>query len=167
MNEEADRAASDYSTRPVKALRLSLILPYATFLITAISFAWYAWNSHKVLKQYRIFRDNFHMTDAEMADFGEHHQEYFDSMKRQDEFAAAVALGVLHKLDKGDLEGAKANLRTTLSIYYRAHQSDGDTNVIFHVEQYASTNTAVSNAIHRKLESEEGNEAGQKPEILP
>jgi hypothetical protein len=166
MGEEAERGAIDYSTRRVKALRFSLILPYATFLITAVSFAWYAWSNHNVLDNYRIVKEAFHMTDAQMADLGAHYQEYFESLMRQEEFAAAIALRVLHQLDMGDLEGAKANLRTTLSIYYRGHP-DGNTNIIFHIDRYASTNAAVSNAVHRKLESEEGNEADQKPKILP
>lgn len=122
------------------------------WLLVAGSLAWYAWSNHKVLKEYRIVRDNFHMTDAEMADFGEHRMEYLEAMKRQDEFAAAIALRVYHQLESGDLDGAKKNLAATISIYYRGHRLDGNTNVISHIERYASTNAAISNAVYRKLE---------------
>jgi len=92
------------------------------------------------------------MTDAEMADFGAHQQEYFDAMKRQDEMAAVIALAGLVKLDQGDLEKAKWRLRTAVSIYYRGHNHDGDSNVLRHITTYAATNVALSNAIYRKLE---------------
>src|SRR5215468_4369598 len=74
-------------------------------------------NQREILRQYQYVRDNFHMTDAEMADFGEHQHEYWDAMKRQDEIAAAVALGTLKKLNHGDTDGAKHTLETTISIY--------------------------------------------------
>lgn len=92
------------------------------------------------------------MTDAEMADFGEHRQEYLEAMKRQDEMAAVIALAALVKLDEGDLEKAKWRLRTMVSIYYRGHKLDGDSNVLRHITAYAATNSMLSNAIHGELE---------------
>jgi hypothetical protein len=46
-------------------------------------------NQRELLKQYQIVRDNFQMTDAGMADFAEHRQEYWDRMKREHELAAS------------------------------------------------------------------------------
>ena len=122
------------------------------WLLTTISLAWYAWSNHKLLKEYRVVRENFRMTDAEMADFAAHRQEYFDAMKREDEMAAVIALAALVKLDAGDIEKAKSRLQTAVSIYYRGHRDDGDSNVLRHITEFAATNAALSNAIYRKLE---------------
>jgi hypothetical protein len=43
-------------------------------------------------------------------------------------------------------------LATTISIYYRAHRLDGNSNFIAQIERYAGTNAAISNAIYGKLE---------------
>jgi len=103
-----------------------------------------------------IVRDGFHVTDAEMAEgsanYMKHHAEYFEAMKRQDEFAATMALAALVKLDRGDIEKAKSRLEKTISIYYRGHRDDGDSNVLRHIVTFAATNSALSNAIYRKLE---------------
>jgi len=109
-------------------------------------------NQRELLRQYQYVRDNFHMTDAEMADFGEHQHEYFDAMMRQDEMAATIALASLGRLNHGNLDGAKHLLETTISIYYRGHRTDGNTNVLNHIEISAATNASLSNAIHRPLE---------------
>jgi hypothetical protein len=129
------------------------------WLIVGIGVGWFsgymrptARNQRELLRQYQYVRDNFHMTDAEMADFGAHQQEYFAAMKRQDEIAAAMALGALVKLEQGDMEKAKSRLQTTISIYFRGHRDDGDSNVIRHITTFAATNAALSNAIYRKLE---------------
>jgi hypothetical protein len=109
-------------------------------------------NQRKILKEYQTVRDAFHATDEEMADFGGRLPEFWDAAKRQDEFAAVIALRVFYQLESGDLDGAKKNLATTVSIYYRGHRLDGNSNVIAHIEHYASTNAAISNAIYKKLE---------------
>jgi site-specific DNA-adenine methylase len=143
---------NDSGTHSVRVSRRMPMGQHIIWLLTSASLAWYAWSNHKLLKQYRIVRDNFHMTDEEMADFGKHRQEYLDAMKRQDEMAAAIALGALVKLDSGDLEKAKSRLQTAISIYYRGHRDDGDSNVLRHITTFAATNAALSNAIYRKLE---------------
>jgi hypothetical protein len=81
-----------------------IIIPLACLLV-GIGLGWFfgytrpaAKNQRELLRQYQCVRDNFHMTDAEMADFGEHQQEYFAAMKRQDEMAAVIALAALVKL---------------------------------------------------------------------
>lgn len=122
------------------------------WLLLTANLAWYGWSNHKVLKEYQKVRDAFHATDSEMADYGARLPEFWDAAKRQDEFAAAIALRVYHQLESGNLDGAKRNLATTISIYYRGHRLDGNTNVIAHIERYASTNAAISNAIYRTLE---------------
>jgi len=128
------------------------IIPHVLWLFTAAAFASYAWSNHKVLKEYRQVRDTFSMTDADMAEFAAHKGEYFDAMKRQDEMAAVIALAALVKLDNGDLETAKSRLQTAISIYYRGHRLDGDSNILRHITEFASTNAALSNAIYRKLD---------------
>src|SRR5204862_6086041 len=87
-------------------------------------------NQRKLLREYQVVKDNFKMTDAEMADFGEHRAEYFAAMKRQDEMAAVIALAALAGLERGDIQKAKWRLETAISIYYRGHSHDGDSNVL-------------------------------------
>ena len=128
-------------------------------LLLGLSVGWYfgytrpvAKDKRKLLKEYQVVRDNFKMTDAEMADFAEHHKEYWEAMKRQDEMAAVMALAALVKLEQGDIERARTRLEGTISIYYRGHRHDGDSNVLRHITTFAATNAALSNAIYRKLE---------------
>jgi hypothetical protein len=128
-------------------------------LVVGCGIGWYfgysrpvAENQRKLLAEYQRVRDAFHATDEEMADFGGRLPEFWDAAKRQDEIAAAIALSVFHQLEGGDIDGAKKNLATTVSIYYRGHKYDGNTNVIAHIKRYASTNAAISNAIYRPLE---------------
>ena len=135
------------------------IITFSVCVLLGVGVGWYlgftrpaARNQRKLLSEYQFVRDNFHMTDEEMADFGEHRAEYFAAMKRQDEMAAAMALGALVKLDQGDVEKAKSRLEMTISIYYRGHRLDGDSNVLRHITTFAATNAALSNAIYRKLE---------------
>jgi len=87
-----------------------------------------------------------------MAEWGGRLPEFFEASKREDEWAAAMALGALVKLEQGDEETAKSRLQKTISIYYRGHRLDGDTNVLRHITTFAATNAGLSNAIYRKLE---------------
>ncbi len=91
-------------------------------------------NQRKLLWELRTNKDSFHQTE------------------QQDEFAAAIACAAFARLEAGDTENAKHNLLTTISIYYRAHRLDGNSNIIVGIEAFASTNAALSNAIYRKLE---------------
>jgi hypothetical protein len=93
-----------------------------------------AQNQRKLLWELRANKDGFHQTE------------------QQDEFATAVACGAFARLEAGDTENAKHKLLTTISIYYRAHRLDGNSNIIAGIEAFASTNAALSNAIYRKLE---------------
>jgi len=75
----------------------------------------------------------------------------FHETKQQDEFAAGVALAAFANLQAGRPEKAEHELATTVSIYYRAHRLDGNTNLITSIEAYAATNTVMSNAIYRPI----------------
>jgi hypothetical protein len=91
-------------------------------------------NQRKLLRELQANKDSFHQTE------------------QQDEFAAALACTAFRRLEAGNTERAKYELLTTISIYYRAHRFDGNSNLIVGTEAYASTNAALSNAIYRKLE---------------
>ena len=139
--------------------RMKLIITSIVCLTVGIGVGWYfgytrptAKNQRELLKQYQYTRDKFHMTDAEMADWGEHMHEYFVAMQRQDEFAAAIALAAFTNLEATNTERAKWELETTISAYYRGHLHDGNTNLLHKIVSYAATNSALSNAIYRKLE---------------
>lgn len=135
---------------------MKLSIAFLVGILAGIGIGWYfgysrpvVRNQRELLKEYQYTRDNFHMTDAEMADFANHKAEYFEEMKRQDEMAAVIALMAL---EVGDTERAKKVLVTTVSSYYRVYSKNGNTNLIRHIVSYAATNSALSNAIYGKLQ---------------
>ena len=106
-----------------------IIIP-AVCLLCGIGIGWLfgytrptAKNQRELLAQYQNARDKFHMTDADMADFGEHRQEYAAAMKRQDEMAAGTAYGALVRLERGDVEvDAAADVVGTTDAHHH-HQT--------------------------------------------
>jgi len=143
----------------MKVGRMKRIVPVLVAILVGVCIGWFfgytrpvAKNQRKLLKEYQLVRDNFQMTDAEMADFAEHRQEYWDGMKRQNELEAAIAFGALRRLDRGDIEGTRHVLELAISTYFRGHRDDGDTNLLGAIEAFAATNASLSHAIHRKLE---------------
>jgi hypothetical protein len=138
---------------------MKIVLACSVCILIGIGIGWYvgfnrpvAKNQRALLKQYQYTRDKFHMTDAEMADFGKHEAQYFAEMQRQDELAAALALQSFKDLEAGHTQRVKHGLATMVSAYYRQYSSDGNTNLIRHIVSYAATNAALSNAIYRKLQ---------------
>ena len=68
-------------------------------------------NQRQLLQEYQKVRDAFHATDREMTDFGSGLPEVWESMQRQDEFAATMALAALVKIEAGDQEIGRASCR--------------------------------------------------------
>lgn len=129
-------------------------------ILFGICIGWYlgymqptAKNQRELLNQYHYVRDNFHMTDKEMAEIGPHIHEYFEDVKRQDEMAAALGLGSFKYLERGDVEGAKKRLLMAVGSYYRLyHNKGGDTNLISKIEDTARKSPALAAEIVRKIE---------------
>lgn len=92
------------------------------------------------------------IVSIQMTDYAQHWHEYLDATKREDEMAATMALGALIRMDAGDTNRTKHLLETTISTYYRGHRTDGNSNVLNHIETFAATNASLSNSIHRPLE---------------
>lgn len=139
--------------------RMKRIIAFLVCLVIGFGAGWYfgysrpvSKNRRELLKQYQYTRDKFHMTDAEMADFGKHQAQYFAEMQRQDELAAALALQSFKDLEAGNTGRVKHGLTTMVSAYYRQYSTDGNSNLIYHIVSYAATNVALSNAIYRKLQ---------------
>lgn len=110
-------------------------------LLLGLSVGWYIGHRRTVAETEQMVRE-----DRETI------RDQFHQTEHQDEFAAALASHVFAALEDGSVDKAKHGLLTTISTFYRAHRLDGNTNLIAAIERYASTNTAVSNAIYRKLE---------------
>ncbi|SRR6266446_1556456 len=106
----------------------------------------------KRLEEYRQVKATFGMSEKDMAKLEGYLPQMRKDLARTDEFAAGVALSALTSLERGDAERARKVLSQTISMYYRAHRDDGNTNVLAHINQFAATNAALSNAIHRKLD---------------
>lgn len=88
-----------------------------------------------------------------MAEWGGKLPEFWAAAERQDEFAAGMALNVFGRLERGNIDGARQILARTVSIYYRGHKHDGDSNFLARIEGYAATNAAISNAIYGPLDN--------------
>jgi hypothetical protein len=135
-------------------------IPFVVCVMLGVGIGWYfgytrpvAKHQRQLLKEYREVRDNFHMTDEEMADAGRKMPQYFEDMKRQDEMAAAVALGALKLLEKDDVNGAKEVLARHVGSYYRLyHAKGGDAKMLSAIEEAAQQNPAISAEISEKDE---------------
>ena len=132
-------------------------------LLVGLSVGWYLGytrpsvkNQRKLLKEYQTVRNAFQLTDKEMATWGGRIPEFFDSVKRQDEMAALMGLSALARLEKGEPESAKNVLEKAISIYYRGHHGDGNSNLLRHITSFAATNASLSNAIYRPLHVQQG-----------
>lgn len=128
-------------------------------LLLGLSVGWYfgftrhsVKNQRKLVNEYQALRDTFGMTDEQLAEIGKQLPTLRRQMAREDEMAAAMALGALAKLERGDVEKTRSILERTVSIYFRGHQHDGNSNVLRNIEKFAATSASLSNAIYRKLE---------------
>lgn len=109
-------------------------------------------NQRELIKKYNKVRDDFHMTDEEMADAGAKMPQFFEDMKRQDEEAARYALGTFQILEKGDTKRAKERLLMAIGSYYRVyHEKGGDTNFLAQIEEAARKYPSIAAEISRKL----------------
>jgi hypothetical protein len=109
-------------------------------------------NQQKLLRKWELARTSFHMTDAEIAVGGKNGKDFFEGIKRQDEASAVMAFTALVELERGDIEQTKKTLETGISIYYRGHHDDGNSNLLRNVEIFAAKNTSLSNAIYKGSE---------------
>ena len=134
------------------------IIPLLISLCVGVGVGWYfgysrptARTQRELLAQYQYVRDNFHMTDAQMADVGPKIPQYFEDAKRQDELAAAVALSAVRSLERGDTNQAERVLLRIMGSYYRVyHDRGGDTNLLAKIEAAAQEHPAVAAEIARK-----------------
>lgn len=140
-------------------MKTTLIFPILLGALGGLGIGWYcgynrpvAHNQRKILNEYQTVRDSLKLSDGEMAELGRKLPEFRESAKRQDEFAAAIALSVFQQMEAGRVDEAKSNLVKTVASYFRGHRHDGNTNLLARINRIAATNLAFSNAINRKVE---------------
>jgi hypothetical protein len=112
-------------------------------------------NQRKLLKEYETVRDGFRLTDTQMVEVAAYLPllpELREDVKRSDEFAAAVDLNAVGRLEHGNTEGAKELLLTTVAKYYQRHRHDGDTNLLAKMERVAATNATIAYWLTNRLE---------------
>ena len=106
--------------------------------------------TRQLLNEYQYVRDNFHLTDAEMADIGKKIPQYFEDQKRQEEMAAVHSLSAFRKLANGNIEDAKATLLRPIDLYYSLyHEKGGDPDILAAIEAASKEFPEVA-AITRK-----------------
>jgi hypothetical protein len=64
---------------------------------------------------------------------------------------ASIALAALKNLDTNNVQDARFRLAAMVATYYRGHNSDGDTNLIIRIENFAKTDSVLSNALYKKF----------------
>ena len=107
----------------------------------------------ELLRQYDAAKDALRMSDQEMADAGVKIPEFMEGMKRTDEMAAAVALGVFGMLQRGETEAAKKRLLMPIGSYYRLYRNrGGNTNLIAQIETAAEEHPSIAAEISRNAE---------------
>jgi len=128
------------------------IVPFLVCVMLGVGVGWYFGYTRPVVKQqrqllreYQEIRDDFHMTDEEMADVGRKIPQYIEDMKRKDEMAAIVALTAFKLLEKDDVKGAKQVLARHVGIYYVLyHEKGGDAELLSDIEEAGKQYPAIS-----------------------
>jgi hypothetical protein len=134
------------------------ILPAIICLLIGFGLGWTlcyfgpnAKHYRELLAEYRYTRDNFHLTDAEMAQFGRDYKQFGTSMIREDELVAAVALSALRSLERGEADAAKTSLLRPVGMYYRLyHDKDGDKTLLDRISAAAIEYPSIAAEISRE-----------------
>ena len=112
-------------------------------LLFGICVGWYFGYTRPVAKQYRMLRDELHVTDHDMVAMGKdwtaNRSAIFDAMKRSDDMVTALALASLIRLDRGDIDGTKKLLLPHVGFYYRRYhgKNTGDAKLLQRIEDAA------------------------------
>jgi len=133
------------------------ILPAIVCLLVGFGLGWFlcyfgpvASEHRELLTRYRYVRDNFQLTDAEMAQFGRDYKQFGTSMIREDELAAAVSLSALMSLESGKVDAAKTTLLRPVGMYYRLyHKQDGDKTLLDRMSAAAKEHPSLAAEISR------------------
>jgi len=136
------------------------LLPAIICLLIGFGLGWYfcytgpvAKHQRELLAENRYARDNFHLTDAEMAQMGRDFQQYGKNMIREDELLAAVALSALKSLESGETDAAKTTLLRPVGMYYRLyHGKDVDKSLLDRIETAAKEYPSIAAEISRKVD---------------
>jgi hypothetical protein len=97
------------------------------------------YHQHKLLKKVYSVRAAFQDPDEHVSDFGMNPQEFQDTLKQEDDYAADMFLAALVKLEAGDTNTAKSRLIGAINLYYITwHDNGGDSNVLAWIEKYAA-----------------------------
>jgi len=97
------------------------------------------------------------MTDQQMAEAGaqvrDNLPQFIEGMKREDQLIAALALGIVRRLEVGKVEASKKELLPFIGNYYRRyHAKGGDPNLLARIEEAARQSPDIAAEIVRKNE---------------
>jgi hypothetical protein len=133
------------------------IISFLVCILLGIGIGFYFGCTRPVVKEQRDLNDwmkhRTGLTDADWAEMAKDAPNMRKEIERSDEYAAAIAFGAFMNLESGNTDRAKLELETTVSLYYRLHSLDGNTNLLQRIMSYATTNSAFSNAISKKLDA--------------
>ena len=136
------------------------ILPAIVCLVVGFGLGWsvcyfgpVAKHQRELLAEYHYVKDNFHLTDAEMAEFGRDYRQFGKGLIREDELATAISLGTLKSLESGDTNAAKATLLLQIGGYYRSyHDRNGDKTLLDGIATAAKEYPSIAAEISRKAD---------------
>jgi hypothetical protein len=128
------------------------IIPLLICVLLGVGVGWYWGYTRPALQAMHMYRDmkkTMGFSDEEMLRAA---PEAFAKIKREDESVAMVALRGSEILDRGDTQAAKKYLAYWVGSYYRVYHANGDTNLIAHIEQAATTNAEIASEIAKKVQ---------------
>jgi hypothetical protein len=120
--------------------------------LAGIGIGWYlgysrpaAKNQRRLLEEYQPIKEEI---ETNMAYLNKQREESSKLAKPWEASTASIALVGLQDLNASNTGDANFRFATLVGIYFRAHLHDGDTNLLEHIASYATTNSALSNAIY-------------------
>lgn len=119
-------------------------------LALGIGIGWYFGYTRPSLRAIHLTQDLQRETGVSVEEMAKAVPDSLAAIKRDDESVATVALRGIEILDRGDTAATKKYLAYWIGSYYRVYHANGDTNLITHIEQAATTNPEIATEIAKK-----------------
>ena len=123
-------------------------IAFLVCILAGIGIGWYFGHARAITEYQRESLKNLPTIEAQMADLNKQMAENYKEAKPYVASGASMALVALEDLATNNVEGTKAMMTEVVAGYYRDHSSNGDTNLLRSIATFATTDTALSNAIY-------------------
>jgi len=101
-----------------------------------------------MINDYHKIKSEWHTSDAEMGNFARNVPQYIRELRRSDEYAAFLAVGVFEGLQKKKDKDVESAYATVLANYYNAWATNGaDPSMIDVIDKLADEYPLLDDAI--------------------